>query len=265
MSIKVGVMGAAGRMGKEIIKAILNFDNVELKGAVESPSSKYVNSDSGEVAGIGKNSIIIVDSVEKIINDVDVIIDFTAPEATLNTLNIVAENNKKIVIGTTGIDDNGRKLIEEKSKIIPIVFSPNMSVGVNLLFKLTEITARILNQGYDVEVIEAHHRFKKDAPSGTAKKLVEILSRELNINNIVTGREGMIGERKEKEIGLFSIRAGDIVGEHTVMFGGLGERIELTHKAHSRATFANGAVKAAIWLSEKEKGLFTMFDVLNLN
>ncbi len=264
MEMKVCVMGAAGRMGKEIIKAINNFNNIKLSAAVEVPNSPVINSDSGEIAGIGKNNILISDSPEKVISKVDVVIDFTSPESTLNNLDICEKNNKGIVIGTTGLDDAGKSIIKDKSKKIPIVFSPNMSVGVNLLFKLVEITSKILNSGYDVEIIEAHHRFKKDAPSGTAKKLEEIAAKELNIDDIKYGREGFVGERKEKEIGVFSIRAGDIVGDHTVMFSNIGERIELTHKAHSRATFANGAVKAALFLQNKTSGLYSMFDVLGI-
>ncbi len=265
MSLKICVMGAAGRMGKEIIKAISNFENIELAGAIEKENTPFIGTDSGEITGIGKNNIPITSSLEDIIDNIDIVIDFTAADATMKNLDICEMHNKGIVIGTTGIDDTGKDKIKDKSQTIPIVFSPNMSIGVNLLFKLVEITAGILKDGYDVEIIEAHHRYKKDAPSGTAKKLEEIVVNALNIEDVKYGREGLIGERKNKEIGVFAVRAGDIVGEHTVMFGGIGERIELTHKAHSRATFANGAVKAALFLKDKKNGLYSMFDVLGIN
>jgi 4-hydroxy-tetrahydrodipicolinate reductase len=194
------------------------------------------------------------------------VIDFSSPSASMSIVSRCSELKKPIVIGTTGFTDEQKKIISEKSEIIPVLHSPNMSTGVNLLFKLTEIAASALDTSYDVEIIEAHHRFKKDAPSGTAKRLVEAARKMKGLENAreVTGREGITGERSDKEIGVFAIRGGDIVGEHTVFFTSLGERIELTHKASSRDILAKGAVKGAEYLLGKKPGLYNMFDVLGL-
>lgn len=263
MSIKAIIVGASGRMGRELIKAV-NESNMELAGAVDIVDQGV---DSGELAGIGKNDIIIADKLEKVINECDVTMEFTSPDATIQHIKINQEFNKPAVIGTTALSEEQKEEIEKVGQSIPIVISPNMSVGVNVLFKLTELTASILKEGFDAEIIEAHHKLKKDAPSGTANKLLDILLQALKRDkekDVVYGREGIIGERKDSEIGMSVIRAGDIVGEHTVLFAGTGERLELTHKASSRQTFARGAVTAAEWLVSQEPGLYSMFDVLGL-
>lgn len=262
MSIKITIIGAAGRMGRELIKAVQE-KQFELSGAVDKT---LIGSDSGEVAGIGKNNIIITDNLEKIIQQSNITVDFTSPEATINNLKLNLKYQVPVVIGTTGLSDAQKKEVEKIAMSIPIVFSPNMSVGVNLLFKLTELAAQVMQDGFDVEIIEAHHRKKKDSPSGTAVRLAEIVAKELKRDvkkDIVYGREGLVGERTDKEIGVLAIRGGDIVGEHTVMFAGIGERVELIHRMSSRYTLAKGAIKAAQWLvNKKQPGLYTMFDVL---
>ena len=263
MSIKAIIVGASGRMGRELVKAV-NESNMELAGAVDVANE---GTDSGELAGIGKNNIAIIGNLAKVIKESNVTIEFTSPDATIQHIKINQEYNIPVVIGTTGLSDDQKKEIENAGKNIPVVFSPNMSVGVNLLFKLTELAASILKEGFDVEILEVHHRMKKDAPSGTAKKLLDILMETLKRDkskDAVFGREGMIGQRKDNEIGVMALRGGDIVGEHTVLFAGTGERVELTHKATSRQTFARGAVKAAEWLISQKPGLYSMFDVLGL-
>jgi len=211
--------------------------------------------------------IKIVDNLAEIIGLCDVVIDFTAPEATLSNLEICKENKKAIVIGTTGFNTEQKNKIAKASNLIPIVFSPNMSVGVNLLFNLVKRTAEVFGDEYDIEITEAHHKFKKDAPSGTALKIAEIIANTLGRDlekNAVYGRKGIVGERRRGEIGIHSIRAGDIVGDHTILFSTPGERIEITHRAHTRETFARGAVKAAKFVTSKKNGLFDMADVLGI-
>jgi len=260
MEKKVVIVGACGKMGKELIRLLNENDKLKLIGAIDVVNE---NMDSGELAGIGKNNVPVSKDFE-IISESDVTINFSSPKGVMEALAMNKKYNVPSVIGTTGLTEDEIEFIKRVSKEIPIVFSPNMSIGVNLLFKLTEICAEILNTGFDVEVIEAHHRMKKDAPSGTAKKIVEILLNKLNRSEdeVIYGRKGLIGERKENEIGVSVIRGGDIVGEHTVLFAGIGERIELTHRASSRTTFAKGALKACEWLIDKSPGLYTMFDVL---
>jgi 4-hydroxy-tetrahydrodipicolinate reductase len=264
--IKAIITGAAGRMGSTIIRLINSDNNLEVIGAVEREGFSPV--DAGIPANIGEIGVTIVDNIEKLKNlNADVIIDFTMPEATMKTLKFAVENSVSMVIGTTGLTEKDKAQIAEASKKIPIVQSPNMSVGVNTLFKLAEITAKILNNDYDIEIFEAHHRFKKDAPSGTAVKLGEIVAEAVGRkypDDAVFERNGIIGERTNKEIGMQVIRAGDIVGEHTVMFGGIGERIELTHRAHNRENFARGALKAAKWIYKRDAGYYDMQDVLEI-
>ncbi|MFQ5559239.1 MAG: 4-hydroxy-tetrahydrodipicolinate reductase [Nitrospinota bacterium] len=266
--IKAIVTGAAGRMGKSIIGNIADTENIDLSGATENNGSGSIGRDAGEVAGTGKNGVTISGSIQEVIGDGDVIIDFTAPEATMQHVEAAVRSKKGIVIGTTGLSDAQVSTIKNASKEIKIVFAPNMSVGVNVMWKMLGEMAKILGDDFDVEVIEAHHRLKKDAPSGTANRILEILcdslGRDLKKDPIYE-RKGIIGERGKKEIGMQTIRAGDIVGDHTVIFGGQGERLELTHKASNRDNFAKGAVRAAIWLEDKGPGLFDMQDVLGLN
>lgn len=261
--IKVIVSGVCGRMGSMITNLVCKQEDMELVGAIEQPGHEAIGHNVGE-KGI---NIPIVDSLEKVIGLGDVIIEFTNPTATIEHLEIAAANKKAMVIGTTGLNDTQVAQIEKLSTSIPIVFSPNMSVGVNLLFKLVGDVARVLGEDYEVEIIEAHHHNKKDAPSGTAIKLAQIIARNLNrdFNQIaVYGRWGQIGERKKEEIGIFAIRTGDIIGEHTIIFGTEGERIELIHRAHSRLTFAQGAIKAARFVAKASPGLYDMGNVLQL-
>jgi 4-hydroxy-tetrahydrodipicolinate reductase len=265
--VRVAVIGAAGRMGKVLIEAISSAEGVTLGAAVVSPASSLIGADAGEVAGVGKLGVLLASDLEVVAADFDVLIDFTSPELTMLNLSVCEAHGKGIVIGTTGLNVEQKQVLHRCAQKIPVVFAPNMSVGVNLLLKLLDITARVLGDEVDIEIIEAHHRHKKDAPSGTALRLGEViadaLGRDLS-DCAVYGREGMTGERERKTIGFETIRAGDIVGDHTVMFAGIGERLELTHKASSRMTFAKGAVRAASWLSKHEKGLFDMQDVLEL-
>jgi len=263
---RIAITGAAGRMGRALIEAVKQSD-AKLTAAIERPGSSVIGMDAGELAGLGKNGITISDDLNAIVSEFDVLIDFTRPQVSESNLAICRATGKKIVIGTTGFAEQQKDLIRQASQDIGIVFAPNMSVGVNLCFKLLEIAAKVMGDYTDIEVIEAHHRHKVDAPSGTALRMGEVvaqaLGRELK-DCAVYGREGNTGERDRKTIGFETIRAGDIVGEHTVMFADIGERVEITHKASSRMTFANGAVRAASWIMQHERGLFDMQDVLGL-
>jgi len=264
---KVAIMGAGGRMGQALIEAILTSQSTVLSAAIEGPDSKKVGMDVGELLGREKANVAVTNDLNAVINTFDVLIDFTRPDVTLNNVEICRNADRKMVIGTTGISAQDRKIIEQAGKDIAIVFAPNMSVGVNLCFKLLDIAARVMGDEVDIEIIEAHHRHKIDAPSGTAIRMGEVVANSLGRNLAdcaVYGREGQTGERDRMTIGFETIRAGDIVGDHTVMFAGLGERVEITHKASSRMTFAKGAVRAAQWLTAKDNGLFDMQDVLDL-
>jgi 4-hydroxy-tetrahydrodipicolinate reductase len=267
MTTRIAVCGAAGRMGKAILETCNETDGVEVTVAIEHPHSPKLGQDSGEVAGIEKNTIPIVANISSFVDDFDVLIDFTMPEATINNLGICRKASKAMVIGTTGLGEDQKAEIQSACNDIGIVFAPNMSIGVNLCFKLTELAAKIIGEDADIEIIEAHHRMKKDAPSGTAVHLGEIVANTLGRNLkdcAIYGRQGITGERDAKTIGFETIRAGDIVGEHTVMFATAGERIEITHKASNRQNFATGAVRAARWLTGKGNGLYDMQDVLGL-
>jgi 4-hydroxy-tetrahydrodipicolinate reductase len=263
----IAVAGAAGRMGRRLIEACFNEPNTHLTGAFDRPNSSLIGSDAGELAGINHLDIPIVAQLDGLLNEFDVLIDFTTPQATLEHLAACQSAGKRIVIGTTGFSAQEREIINQAAQDIAIIFAPNMGVGVNLTFKLLEIAAKALGDNVDIEVIEAHHRHKVDAPSGTALRMGEIVANTLGRDLsecAVYGREGKTGERDRKTIGFETIRAGDIVGEHTVLFADIGERIEITHKASSRMTFANGAIRAAQWIMQKENGLFDMQDVLGL-
>jgi len=265
--INIAVVGAAGRMGKILIEACAESDNAKLTVATEHPESSLIGTDAGEVAGVGKNNVIIVSSLDDAANDFDVLVDFTRPAPTLNHLDWCVKNNKGMIIGTTGFSDDEKSQIDMAGKKIPIVFAANYSVGVTLSLKLLELTAHVLGDSVDIEIIEAHHRHKVDAPSGTALKMGEVIAKTLDRTldeNAVYCREGVTGERNRKDIGFQTIRAGDIVGEHTVMFADIGERIEITHKASSRMTFAKGAVRAATWLGSQSPSVYDMQDVLEL-
>ena len=265
--VKIMVAGAAGRMGARIIHMIHQNPETELVGAFEYSGHKSVGEDAGSVSGIGELGIEICGSMDEAVNGADVLIDFTHPESTLANMRTAAEKGIATVIGTTGITEEGVAEIKTLAKRIPCVMAPNMSVGVNVMFKIAGEMARILGNDYDMEILEAHHRLKKDAPSGTAMRLGQILAEAMDrdLEKVgVYGRKGMIGERTDEEIGIQTWRAGDIAGEHTVMFGGIGERLELVHRAHNRDNFARGAVRAALWITGKPAGLYDMQDVLGL-
>ena len=265
--VKAIVSGAAGRMGCLIIQSIHETEGIELVGALEAEEHKKVGEDAGIVAGVGPFSVKISDNLEVMINQADVIIDFTYPDATKKIVAVAEKHQKAMVIGTTALGDEVQARIQKLSKYVPVVQAPNMSVGVNLLFSLLPQIAKILGKEYDIEIVEAHHRFKKDAPSGTAVKMAQLLAeaRGLDLTKSARyGREGLPGERKSEEIGIHAVRIGDVVGEHTVIFGSLGERVEITHKAHTRKNFARGAVRAALFTAEKPAGLYDMMDVLGI-
>ena len=266
--LKIGIVGAGGRMGRQLIQAVNHAEGVILGAAFERKGSSLVGADAGELAGVGTLGVVVTDDLASQINQFDLLIDFTRPEGTLEHIAFCVAHNKKMVIGTTGFDDAGKQAIKSASEKISIVFASNYSVGVNLVFKLLEKAAKVMGDYCDIEVIEAHHRHKVDAPSGTAlsmgEHIAKTLARDLKTHGVFA-REGITGERKRDEIGFATIRAGDVVGEHSVWFADEGERVEIAHKASSRMTFANGAVRAAKWLQTKQNGLFDMTDVLDLN
>lgn len=264
---KVVVAGAAGRMGKRISYMVTQQAGVQLAGGFEQAGHADVGKDIGEVGGFGSTGVHISAGLASVIDQADVIIDFTFHEATMVFARLAAEKGKAMVIGTTGLTAENLKELTGLARKFPCVQSPNMAVGVNVLFKVAAKVASILGDAYDVEIVEAHHRMKKDAPSGTALKLGEMVASGLGrkLDEVgVYARHGMIGARTDKEIGIQTIRAGDIVGEHTVYYCGAGERIEITHRAHSRDNFARGAALAAAWVAKQPHGLYTMFDVLGL-
>lgn len=263
--ISIAITGIAGRMGKTIAAVVDENPKTVLSGALEMAGHALIGKDASVVTGVGKSGVKVTDSLEEAFKGSDAIIDFSAPEASIKNLEFAAKSGSAIVIGTTGLSVQHRERIKELSKDTRVVFAPNMSVGVNLLFKLVAEAAKALGDDYDIEIVEAHHRHKVDAPSGTALRAAEVAAAALgrDIDKVaVYGREGITGERTREEIGIQSVRAGDIVGDHTVMFAAPGERIELIHRAHSRSTFAGGAVRAALWLTGKPNGLYDMHDVL---
>jgi 4-hydroxy-tetrahydrodipicolinate reductase len=266
--VRVAIAGAGGRMGRQLIQAALQLDGVKLGAALERTGSSLVGSDAGELAGVAKTGVIVSDSLDAVANDFDVFIDFTRPEGTLNHLAFCRKHGKGMVIGTTGFDDAGKQAITDASAEVPIVFAANFSVGVNVMLKLLEKAAKVMGDYTDIEIIEAHHRHKVDAPSGTALAMGEAIAQAMDKDLkecAVYSREGYTGERVPGTIGFATVRAGDIIGEHTAMFADIGERIEISHKASSRMTFANGAVRSALWLSSMKTGLYDMRDVLDLN
>jgi 4-hydroxy-tetrahydrodipicolinate reductase len=265
--VRIGVAGAAGRMGSRITALSKEYENIQLTGAFDRKGHQDTGKDIGTLIGIGECGVQLSDSLEAIIDNIDVVISFTTVEASLEHVRIASSKGKAVVLGTTGFGKGHIQEITGLSKKIPCMMASNMSMGVNLLLKVLQDIARALGDDYDIEIIEAHHHMKKDAPSGTALKMAQVIADSLNrdLDEVaVYARKGIIGERKPKEIGIQAIRAGDIVGEHTVMFGGLGERIEVTHKVSSRDTFARGALRAALWVHGKPAGLYDMQDVLGL-
>jgi 4-hydroxy-tetrahydrodipicolinate reductase len=265
--LRLAVPGAAGKMGRMILKVIAETPTCELVAAVERPQSDALGRDAGTLAGLAPSGVIVKSELDEALDRADVIIDFTAPVATAWTVTRAAEREVAMVIGTTGLGEAELRAVEKAAERIPIVLSANMSLGVNVLFGLLQQAARALGPAYDVEIVELHHRLKKDAPSGTALAMAHVLAEALgrDLGKVGRfGREGDVGQRKPEEIAVLAVRGGDIVGEHTAYFCGLGERLELTHRASSRETFARGAVRAAEWLRERDPGLYDMQDVLGL-
>ena len=265
--IKAIVSGPAGRMGGRIIHLIEAAEGITLAGAFEQPDHAAVGKDVGEVAGLPHKGLKVAGALKDVLGQGDVVIEFTHPEPSLAHLREVAAAGKAMVLGTTGFSPAQVAEIHALGARTRLVFAPNMSVGVNLMFKVVADVAKVLSEGYDVEIVEAHHRLKKDAPSGTALKLAQVIAHALDRNLEEVGvyaRHGIIGQRTDKEIGIQTVRAGDIVGEHTVLFGGIGERLEIIHRAHSRDNFAKGAVRAAQWVVNQPPACYDMQDVLGL-
>ncbi|MBI1921622.1 MAG: 4-hydroxy-tetrahydrodipicolinate reductase [Geobacter sp.] len=265
--VKIAVCGAAGRMGGRIIVAISEAEGVELSGALERPGHPMVGMDAGMLAGIGSNHVKITDDLNAVVDGCDVLIDFTTPKVSLKNLEACSLKKKSIVIGSTGFTPEERALAQELAREIPAVLAPNMSVGVNVCFKVLKDVAKTLGDDFDVEIVELHHNKKKDAPSGTAVRMGEVVAEALgrDYNKVANfHREGICGERTKEEIGMQTVRGGDIVGEHTVYFIGMGERIELTHRAMTRDMFSRGAVRASKWVVSQKPGLYDMQDVLGL-
>lgn len=265
--IKLGVLGAGGRMGKRIIAVVCGDDDVALAGALETSQAVCLGQDAGELAGLSRLGVAVTDSIEEVVKACDVLIDFSSPDATLDHLEASARQEKAIVMGTTGHTPEQRVAFDRVAQKIPVVMAPNMSIGVNVMWRLLAEAAQALGDDYDVEIVEAHHRWKEDAPSGTAmhcaEVVAEVLGRDL-AKEAVYHREGRTGPRRPQEIGIQTVRGGDIVGDHVVTFAGTGERLEIAHRASSRDTFARGAVRAAKWLFGKDPGTYDMQDVLGL-
>jgi len=261
------VTGAAGRMGGKIISLISDTEGIELVGAVERKGHPLIGKDVGEFLGLGATGVLLEDDLSKCAEAGDVVIDFTHRDVVMDTIRIAAEKEWAIVVGTTGLTSEETAEIGGIVQGTRCVLAPNMSVGVNVMLKVLDTVAAILGDQYDVEIVEAHHNLKKDAPSGTAIKMAQVIADSLgrNLEDVgIYGRKGMIGERPGEEIAIQAVRAGDIVGDHTVIFGGVGERLEIIHRAHSRDNFAKGALRAALWIVDQEKGLYDMQDVLGL-
>lgn len=266
-AIRIAVAGAGGRMGRTLVQAVNETPGLVLGAATEQPDSGLIGADAGELAGVGRLGVDLTGDLSAAPDAFDVLIDFTAPAATIDHLALCRASGKSVVIGTTGLDAGQRAAVAAAGEAIGIVFAPNMSVGVNLCLKLLDIAARVLGDEVDVEIIEAHHRHKVDAPSGTALRMGEVVAAALgrDLKEVaVYGREGHTGPRDRRTIGFETIRAGDIVGEHSVWFASEGERVEIAHKASSRMTFARGAVRAAAWIAARGPGLYDMQDVLGL-
>lgn len=265
--VRIAITGAAGRMGKTLVEAVHAAEGAVLAAAIERPDSTLLGADAGELAGIGRNGVTVVADIHAVIDSFDVLIDFTAPAATLANMAACAANGKKMVIGTTGFNAEQKAQLLMDANRTGAVMAANYSVGVNLCFKLLDTAARVLGDDVDIEVYEAHHRHKVDAPSGTALRMGEVVAQALgrDLDKVaVYGREGQTGARARDTIGFATVRAGDIVGDHTVLFAADGERVEITHKASSRMSFARGAVRAAQWLPSQPAALYDMQDVLGL-
>ena len=264
--MKIAVAGASGRMGRMLIEAIRNASDAELAGALDVAGAPGLGADASGFLG-QDSGVLITDKLEQGLANADYLIDFTRPEGTLKHMQYCAAHGIKMIVGTTGFDDAGKAAIAAAAEKTAIVFAPNMSVGVNVTMKLLELAAKSFAEGYDIEIIEAHHRHKVDAPSGTALQMGEVVARALgrDLKEVgVFAREGVTGERDPSSIGFATIRGGDIVGDHTVLFAGIGERIEISHKSSSRVTYAHGSLRAARFLAGRDSGLYDMQDVLGL-
>ena len=264
---KIGVIGAGGRMGRMLIEAVSENPNSQLTAAIERAGSSLIGVDAGELVGMSKLGVALSDDLEKVIADIDVLIDFSLPDATANNVQLCAKHNTAMVIGTTGLNETQEQQLNDTSKQITIVYAGNYSTGVNVSLKLIEMAAKAFSDTADIEVIEAHHKHKIDAPSGTAYMMADAAAtaRGQNLKEVaIYGREGQTGERQQGSIGIHAIRGGEIVGEHTVMFIADGEIVEITHKAQNRMTFASGAVRAAVWAMQQSAGRYDMQDVLEL-
>ncbi|MEH6592141.1 MAG: 4-hydroxy-tetrahydrodipicolinate reductase [Halioglobus sp.] len=268
MTIRVGITGAAGRMGRTLIEAVgASNSGLTLSAAMERPESSLIGTDAGELAALSKNGVIVAGSLAEVIDQIDVLVDFTIPAATTENAKLCAKHGKAIVIGTTGFTSEQQREIDKVAESVQVCQATNFSTGVNLCFKLLDMAARVLGDDVDIEVYEAHHRHKVDAPSGTALSMGGVVANALGrdlAEVAVYGREGQTGARERETIGFATVRAGDIVGDHTVTFAAEGERVEITHKASSRMSFARGAVRAAAWLTSQQPGLYDMRDVLGL-
>jgi len=265
--VRIAIAGAAGRMGRTLVSACQEYDGVRVAGAIEVPGNPFLGQDAGMLAGVGEIGVPIGDSLVAIGDDFDVLVDFTIADASTENIHICRGAGKRAVVGTTGFSPDQRASIATDAEHMALVLAPNMSVGVNVCFKLLQTAARALGDEFDVEIIEAHHRHKVDAPSGTAVRMGEVVADALGrdlAQCAVYGREGHTGERARTTIGFETVRAGDIVGEHTVMFAGVGERVEITHRASSRLNFAHGALRAARWVMNRDAGVYDMQDVLGL-
>ncbi|WP_137935731.1 4-hydroxy-tetrahydrodipicolinate reductase [Chitinivorax sp. B] len=265
MTLKIAIAGAGGRMGRTLIETVMQADSCRLAAVLEHSGSALLGSPASLLAPGAPVDLIVTDQLETALQGVDVLIDFTRPEGTLHHLSICRKLGVKMVVGTTGFSDEQKQQLAEGAKEVGIVFAPNMSVGVNLTLKLLEMATKVLNTGYDIEIVEMHHRHKIDAPSGTALRMGEVVAKALGRDLkdcAVYGREGVTGERDPSTIGFATMRGGDVVGDHTVVFATMGERVEITHKASSRATFAQGAVRASRFLMTQPAGLYDMQDVL---
>ncbi len=264
--MRIAIAGASGRMGRMLIEATLKDAAAQLVAALDRPEAAAIGEDAGAFLGV-KTGVKVSSDIDAALSGADFLIDFTRPDGTLAHLDACLRHRVKMIIGTTGFSEAQRARLNDAARELAIVFAPNMAVGVNAVFKLLDVAARILNSGYDVEVIEAHHRMKVDAPSGTALRMGEVVADALGRSLsecAVYGREGHTGERDERTIGFATVRGGDIVGDHTVLFAGIGERVEITHKAASRMPYALGSLRAARWLRERDSGLYDMQDVLGL-
>jgi 4-hydroxy-tetrahydrodipicolinate reductase len=267
VSVDIIVNGACGRMGRIIAFVVLNDSTVRLRAAVDIAANPDCGKDIGLLCGLNPCGVMVNAGFEGVDVNGAVVIDFTAPKATLETLELLKGRGCAFVIGTTGLTDSQRELVAQHATTTPVVMSPNMSLGVNLLFHLTALAAKRLGMHFDIEIVEAHHHHKKDAPSGTAQRLGEIAADAIDQvyeESVCHGRAGIVGERTRGEIGMHAVRGGDIIGDHTVLFAGPGERLELKHMAHSRSTFAQGAVRAAQWVAPQAPGLYSMQDVLSI-